>query len=214
VIAFDFDGVIADSMALQADAWRNAARRIGVSPQVRERLIDNFWMGAAGLRIFEHTGLGSGPIQQLRQTKDAEFERLETTITVFEHSPQVLNSLKQAGHYKLAIATTAEKSRVENFLKRHSLVNCIDYVITDENVIRGKPDEEMLLSIAEHFECQPWQVCLVGDTHTDYDMSSNAGTDFMLFQSHEALGVPAECVTARTWRQLEEILLGKKQSEC
>ncbi|MCI0362855.1 MAG: HAD-IA family hydrolase [Phycisphaerales bacterium] len=212
VIAFDFDGVIADSMDAQARAWHHAARTVAVGAPVEEQLLSNLWMGAAGPRMFDHVVLDDSILQRLRLAKDEEFARLSPTLMVFADVALVLESLKEIRHASLTIATTATKSYVDWFLSRHSLEQRFDHIMSDSDVEDRKPHPEMLLKIAEQCGCQPWQICLVGDTSTDYIMSRNAGTDFVLFRSHEGHGVSAECVTATNWRQLEAIFLGSGPS--
>lgn len=207
VIAFDFDGVIADSMPIQARTWEHAAERAHVSGELRSKLLTNFWRGAAGDRMFEGVKVDEPTRKLLRDTKDTMFLAAEQVVPVFAACPSALRALRSTNHFKLALCTTAKKQRVFAFFDRYGLNDVFDLIITDSDVEKKKPHPEMLLKAAEQLGAQPWQTCLVGDTETDYMMSSRAGTDFILFRSHDRGNVPKGCAVAKGWDQLAQMLL-------
>jgi phosphoglycolate phosphatase len=205
VIAFDFDGVIADSMRTQATAWCHAVRAVGVGSKVKEQLMHNFWKGASGRRMFERVYLDPETLNRLRQAKDDEFKQLEPTVTPFEGCEEALAALTVSRRHKLTIATTASHTRLRNFLERNSLTDYFDELITDSDVSQGKPHPEMLHRTATEAGCRPQDVCLVGDTETDFRMARSGGTAFLLFESHPDHGVPDEAARVRSWQELQKL---------
>jgi HAD superfamily hydrolase (TIGR01549 family) len=207
VLAFDFDGVVANSMPIQEEAWNFAADTAGASSAARQKLVENFWAGAAGTRMFHDVAINETNKAILRKVKDARFKKLLEKVEPFPRCKSVLKFLKSSGHYKLAIATTASRGRVQEFLTRHSID--VDHIITNDES-KPKPAPDMIDHLATRFKCQTWQVCVIGDTSTDYQMSQNAGAGFIHFLSHDKHGVPNECFRVNSWNALAQVFLGQR----
>ena len=206
VLAFDFDGVVANSMVSHADAWWQAIRAASLPEVTEERILANLWTGAAGPRMFDGCP-GDTPRSALREVKDRAFDALRPGIRPFDGAAFTLGKLKERG-FVLALATTAKRPYLETFLREHALEGYFDCVLADSDVSKPKPDPEMLREIGRRTSCLPWELCMVGDTSTDYTMSRRFGSDFILFESHDHHGVPGSSRSASNWAKLGQLLAG------
>lgn len=66
----------------------------------------------------------------------------------------------------------------------------------------------MIDAVAVHANCQPWQVCMIGDSVTDFDMSLNATASFVRFASHAGSGIPDGTLAVQDWNELQDLLGG------
>jgi len=201
-LAFDFDGTIADSMKIQEECWCRAADTARVGESVKQQLVENLWAGAAGNRMFDKLQVNAAERSTLRTEKDALFGARLEEIKPFDRCAPALKSLHNCGHYKLAIATTATKGRVQDFLRRYSLSAFENRRIKTDDDTQPKPAPDMIEKLAKDFQCEPWQLCLIGDSVTDFEMSRNAGCGFVLFRSNKAHKEPVGCVAVDDWDEL------------
>jgi phosphoglycolate phosphatase-like HAD superfamily hydrolase len=206
VLAFDFDGVIADSMDLHVEAWCRAIRRAKLASSAGKRLLANVWAGAAGSAVFDGVELPDRVRDRLRATKDEHFAKLAPTP--FSGVEAGIDRLKRTGRYKLALATTAQRPYLESYLERMKLRGVFDCIKAAGDVPRSKPYPDLLTAISQELDCQPWEMCVIGDSNADYCMSQAARTDFILFESHPQHGVPDHCRRATTWPVLVSRIIG------
>lgn len=201
-IAFDFDGVIADSMPQQDRAWREAWAQEG-SPTFKGALpvlLGNLWDGCAGLRIFERTGIPLEMQRRLRVTKDAIWKarRGETAVV-----PGVVEAVRSLRGRPLAIATSAHREYVEVVLQRVGLLDEFALILTDADVVRGKPAPDALLAISERLGVPTRALLMIGDTVTDSEMARAAGSGIAMLRTHAKYPAPPEGVAVYgSWGEL------------
>lgn len=204
LIAFDFDGVIADSMPGQERAWRQAASAAGCSLHLEERLVGNFYDGNAGSRMFEGLDLTPETAGRLRSAKDAIWLAMRDSTPLMRGSETALPRI--AEQYVVAVATTADSKYVTGLLAREKLLTFVSAIVTDRDVPNPKPAPDMLFRLIGDLSCDAKDTCLVGDSRTDYEMSRAAGVGFIRFASHQgASGLRAPTVSS--WDALAAHLL-------
>jgi len=192
-IAFDFDGVIADSMPEQDRAWREAWEQEG-SPTpdgALPVLLSNLWDGCAGFRIFERTEIPLEMQKRLRVAKDAIWKarRGETEVV-----PGVVEAVRRLSGLPLAIATSAHREYVEVVLKRAGILEEFALILTDADVARPKPAPDALLAISSRLGVATSQLLMIGDTVTDVEMAKQAGSGIVLLRTHARYPAPPEGV--------------------
>lgn len=199
LLAFDFDGVISDSMPAQEVAWRRAGRSVGVDSATEDRLVTNLFAGCAGQRMFEGIPLTTDQQSALRIAKDAIWVGIRDTTPLMRGASEGLRALSRL--LPLAIVTTADRSYVETLLSRDGLLSCFGHIITDKDVARPKPAPDMLVSLMTLHELPAQAMCVIGDSVSDFEMSTAAGCAFVRFASHEGWdGRAVPSVTS--WPQL------------
>ena len=175
-IAFDFDGVIVDSMPVQAEAWVKAAAECSQDPGP---LVDNLYRGHAGARMFEGLGLSDTRIECLRRTKDRLWHQKRSSVPLFPGAGAAIEGI--AGFSRLGIASTASSEYIMSILSREGLTAYFDPIVTDADAPAPKPDRSLLEMVAAQFGCSVNELWMVGDTEADLRLSQNAGSRFLLF---------------------------------
>ncbi|MHB1095581.1 MAG: HAD family hydrolase [Gemmatimonadaceae bacterium] len=204
LIAFDFDGVISDSMPGQERAWRQASRAILNNRDAEARIVENLYNGNAGQRMFDGLDLTSATLSRLRAAKDELWLAMRASTPLMTGVASALPLI--AASYVVAVATTAEASYATSLLSREQIRGSVSQIVTDRDVSNPKPAPDMLLLLMKQWDVDARNMCLVGDSRTDFEMSRAAKVDFIRFASHSgAADVPAPFVSS--WAELSALLL-------
>jgi beta-phosphoglucomutase-like phosphatase (HAD superfamily) len=208
VLAFDFDGVIVDSMAVHERCWSEAAVTVmgARAGNTAAQLVANLYAGNAGDAMFANTTLSDADRRALRATKDALWARRKADVPIFPRAIEVCRRLSATRF--LGIATTANRAFVVSVLQRAGLLGCFGAIVTDEDVAHRKPAPDMLVSIARLAGVRASELCMTGDSPSDQLMAAAAGCRFILFSPpdrHVAAGVQADAVVA-DWQELGRLL--------
>jgi phosphoglycolate phosphatase len=173
LLAFDWDGTLADSTALIAGALQQACRDLGV-PVPGD--------GAARHVI----GLGHGDaIRHLAPTLEPDHharfsERYsihylvgDATIPLFDGVREMLAELDDRG-FQLGIATGKTRRGLARALARHGIAHRFSVSrCADEGF--PKPHPDMLLALMDLAGVGPEQTLMIGDTTHDLELARNAG---------------------------------------
>lgn len=188
-VIFDFDGVIADSMPLQAAAWEHAVGQVlgassahGNRQQIRAALLRNLYRGHAGPRMFEGIRLSPERTVALRAAKNEAWKERWSEVPLVPGAEEHIDRL--ADTFTLSVATSAPRAYVDEVLDR-SIRDRFAEVLTDADVGAPKPSPDLLHAIAERTGVPLRATCMVGDTATDLHMAQAAGcAAFVAFRVH------------------------------
>ena len=206
-LILDYDGVIVESMGPQEEAWRDAAREVGVSSQVEEGLVANLYSGHSGDRMFEDLGLPAEVRRNLRTAKDRRWELECAKVPLFSGAAEAIRRLARL--CSIGIATTANRRHVYEMLTRNGIQNYIASIATDRDAPRPKPYPDMLLNLIHGPLCADADSSLmVGDTDTDREMAESAGIDFLLFDGG-AKAPQVGGMVVMSWDDLERFVIGR-----
>lgn len=188
--AFDFDGVIVDSMPVHWNCWREALNAVlgSQAGRYQEAIRRNLFTGRAGAEMFEGTGIPAGARGPLRARKDALWLEHAASVPLLPFAAEALTTL--AARFPLAIATTARRNFVDAVLSRERLSHLFGLIVTNADVTRPKPAPEILERIVRNLGIPACEIAMVGDTAHDYRMAEAAGSPFLWFGS-DTLARPA-----------------------
>ncbi|RMD64676.1 HAD family hydrolase [Candidatus Parcubacteria bacterium] len=200
-IVFDYDGVIVESMRPQEIVWREAAGQIGLpEPQV-EQLVGNLYKGRSGTQMFSGVELSPRLRDALRQRKDALWRQRYRCVRMVRGAAFGVRLLSR--FCRLAIATSTQRSLVEDFLLQRKLLHCFDAIVQT-----SKPNKEVLLELVQSSLGSAREASvMVGDTEADQEMAAAARVPFVWFRPRCREGTQRQCATARTWEELTAWLL-------
>ncbi len=103
-----------------------------------------------------------------------EIVNQELKVQMFPHVVDTLRQLHAQGII-CTIATSRGHESASSFIKSFGLDNIITYIIAAENVKHAKPDPEPVNMTLAHFNINPADAVVVGDTHFDILMGNRAG---------------------------------------
>ena len=160
-VIFDMDGVLVDSGAHHRQAWRVLLDELGVTPSQPD-----FWRLTIGRPSVEAVPLLLDRATSLPEARRlADRKQHHYRLLSREGSPPVRGVVVFVGDLVArgvprAVATSASRVDAEPILERIGLRNRFDFLVTAEDVRRGKPDPEVYLRAARGLGQEPAR-CLV-----------------------------------------------------
>jgi len=182
-IIFDLDGTLVDSQPAALGATVEALSRFGVQAtdaEVREQ----FGGGARKiLRYFLERDLDPDEAEEVIDEITALRNELQLSYTdrviLLPGVERLLNSLK-ATRYKLALATMSARNIAMDVTTFHGIYDCFDAVLTADDVVKVKPDPEILIMTIGRLGGQVDRTLYVGDSSHDLEAAVSLGMPFLL----------------------------------
>ena len=176
---FDCDGTLVDSMILHFKAWRVAFQQHAAS-------FDFDWalfVSRAGM-----------PLEQTVEALNRQFStaldptrvvavQLATYRTLLAEvraiEPVVGFAREVARRAKVAVASGGERPVVEESLRNIGILHLFDVIVAGNEVVRGKPDPEILLRCAERMQVAPGRCLVIEDGELGIEAARRAGMDWV-----------------------------------
>lgn len=176
-ILLDLDGVLVDATEWHYKALNRALELFGFQITRFEHL--STYNGLPTRKKLEMLSVEKGlPValhdllSRLKQVYTRE-EILLQCWPVFEKE-YMLSRLKQEG-YRLAVCSNAIRDSVELMLRRSSLFDYLEFVISNEDVTKPKPDPEIYLKAIERMKIRPKEALVVEDAPYGIESAKRAG---------------------------------------
>jgi len=175
-VIFDMDGVLLDSEPLYRAANLRFFGELGAA--VTHEEYDSF-IGIAATTMWtriKEKALIAHDIETLKaMERELKYrmlleERLQPTVGVLPF----LQFLKDRGH-PLAVASSGQRKNIELILEKTELASFFDYVVSGEQVPRGKPEPDIFLHVARHFGAEPSACFVVEDSRNGVLAARAAG---------------------------------------
>jgi HAD superfamily hydrolase (TIGR01509 family) len=173
-VCFDFDGVIVDSEPLHYESERVvlAARGIAFSVAEKTRFVGGTVRGTVE-SICAHYGIGDPDV--FFNERQAAFDALvASSLALMPGARAALVRLKDAG-IPLALVSSGERGYIDAALARHELGSMFDFTVTQQDVVRHKPDPEPYLAAVSLLGMAPSQCMAVEDSPTGVAAAKAAG---------------------------------------
>ena len=176
-ILFDMDGVLIEAKEWHYEALNRALKLFGM-PISRFDHLTSF-DGLPTLRKLEMLTLERGLpkelhvfINEMKQkfTMEIVHERCKP-MSIHEYA---LSNLKDKG-YKLAVCSNSVRNTVETMMQRSALSGYLDFMMSNEDVNRGKPDPEMYVRSMEHFALKPTECLIIEDNENGIKAARASG---------------------------------------
>ncbi|WP_339803933.1 HAD-IA family hydrolase [uncultured Marinobacter sp.] len=170
VVIFDWDGTLVDSVEHIASSLHQAATELGFPAREREAYRDIIGLGMVEALGALYPGISRDEMTAIREGYGRYFfSRKTTPQNVFDGMADVLTDLRLAGR-GCAVATGKSRRGLDSALTSSGLGPHFDLTrCADET--RSKPDPKMLVEILEHYEIEPQDAVMIGDTRYDLDMA-------------------------------------------
>jgi HAD superfamily hydrolase (TIGR01509 family) len=183
-VVFDLDGLMFDTEALfhRVAAEMLEARGKVLTPEIMRAMIGRRAV-EAGLAFKTLAGLDE-PVEDLMAEARARF--LAEMDAAVHPTPGLFALLDHlaARRLPLAVATSSRRSYAERLLTSHGLLDRFDFLLTSEDVERGKPDPEIYRRAAGRFGVPASAVLVLEDSAAGVAAARGAGAF--------AVGVPHE----------------------
>jgi len=178
---FDMDGLMFDTERVFIGAWDYAGEKLGV--------------GKAGYMVMKTLGKNTEACNQVWQEEfgadidltamwDYSREYLEEyyskyTVTAKKGLHDLLSYLKRKG-YRLGVASSTKRAKVEQNLTRANVRQYFDVVIAGDMVEKSKPEPDIYLRAAAALGVKPEECCALEDSRNGLLSAHNAGMQVIM----------------------------------
>lgn len=179
LLIFDFDGTIADTSPMHAQAFTEVLGPFGIT--VDYPAIAGLKTADAIDRCFALAGRPSPEPEihtLLVQSKQMRGRAIcQDSLSALPGVDKFLRSVK--GNYRLAIASSGSRSTINLALAKLGYDDWFDPVITAEDVSRGKPDPECFQLALVRTKFAAEEALIIEDSEVGFDAARAAGIAFV-----------------------------------
>lgn len=182
-ILFDMDGVLVDSLDAWWKALNSALQRFKHQEITRDEFSKTYWGHdlKANLRR-----LHLNP--EVAKFCNITYGNHLDSVTIYPETKDVLKSLVS---YKKAVITNTPSDCAWQILRKFHIEQYFEEIITSDDVIRSKPDPEIVCKACKRLGVDVTTVLLVGDTESDVKAGRAAGCTVV------GLSIPADITIQR-----------------
>jgi beta-phosphoglucomutase len=147
-VIFDFDGVIADTMADNCKAWQKSFAEYNFEVSSSEYYqLEGMGRYQIATHFIDKYKLDPSIIERVVEAKERYYKN-NNTFKLFSGTEDIFNFLKQRA-IPFAIVTGASKTRINEHMEKRYL-NQLSALITADDVTHTKPDPEPYLKAIAH----------------------------------------------------------------
>lgn len=164
-ILFDMDGVLIDAKEWHYESLNKALALFGAEISRYDHLVT--FDGLPTRKKLEMLSLEGGfPmglhsfVNELKQQYTMEIVYAKCK-PVFHHQ-YALSKLKGEG-YRMAVCSNSVKNSIEVMMKKSNLIQYLEFFLSNQDVVKGKPDPEIYTKAIERMGLQPDEVLIVED---------------------------------------------------
>lgn len=164
-VLFDMDGVIFDTEKAYLDTWIKVFKKYGYEMK-KEIYISVMGTGRKNVKKTFLKIFGDNlPIEDMYKEKDELLAKIieEGKVPTKNGAEEILLYLKENG-YKIALATSARRMRVDKQVNMAGLNKYFDVIVTGDEISKGKPDPEIFLKAAHKLSVLPEECIVIEDS--------------------------------------------------
>jgi beta-phosphoglucomutase len=177
-VIFDLDGVLIDATEWHFEALNRALKLFGYQISRYEHLAA--YNGLPTRTKLEMLSIEKGLPKALHSLVN-RLKQVYTREEILRHcwpsfdKEYMLSRLRRDG-YRMAVCTNAIAESAELMLQRAGIRQYFEFIISNEEIARPKPDPEIYLKALERLGVQAGQVVVVEDAQHGVEAARRAGT--------------------------------------
>jgi phosphoglycolate phosphatase len=169
LIIFDLDGVLINSLKNMELSLKQTNKKLGLNLNFSEY---KQFLGLPFEKIMNKIGIKK-QINIIKKNYIFYSNKNLNKLIITKKNIKDLKSLKK--NYICTVFTSKDKYRTNKILKKYKL---FDYILTSDDVKKGKPNSEGVLKILKKFKIRKKNSIYVGDSIYDYKCSVNASIKY------------------------------------
>ena len=164
-VIFDMDGVIFDTERVYLEIWQSVFEKYGYK-MTKELYITVMGTGRKNvIKTFLENFGDDLQIEKMYEEKDNQlFYIIENQGIPLKEGVKELFSMLKEKNYKIALATSAKRERVEKQIKDKWLKESFDAIVCGDDVEKGKPSPDIFLKAAKKIDVEPENCFVVEDS--------------------------------------------------
>ena len=170
LIIFDLDGVLIDSLKNMKFALSKTSKKLSLELDFE---IYKKYLGLPFDEIMKKMKI-QNKIKIIKKNYEYFSEQNLDTIKIKQKLIKELKKLKK--EYILTVFTSKNKKRTLKILKKYRL---FDYIVTSDDVKKGKPNPEGVIKILSKFRINHENCLYIGDSTYDLDTANSAKVKYI-----------------------------------
>ncbi|HVT29475.1 MAG TPA: HAD family phosphatase [Lacipirellulaceae bacterium] len=163
-VVFDLDGLIANTEDLYEQAGETVLRRRGKTydAELREKIMGRPVVDSLRIMIDCHS-LPDALEDLMCECSDMLQKLMATSLAPMPGVAELVDDLHAVG-IPIAVATSGTRQYADHVLSRLNLRHRFGFILTAEDIHRGKPDPEIYLLAAKRLGLAPEQIMVLEDS--------------------------------------------------
>lgn len=205
-VIFDMDGVIFDTEKVYLDIWTEVFEKYGYK-MTKELYVTVMGTGRKNvIKTFLENFGDDLPIEKMYEEKDNQlFYRIENQGIPLKEGVKELFSMLKEKDYKIALATSAKKERVEKQIKDKWLKESFDAIVCGDDVEKGKPSPDIFLKAAKEIDVEPENCFVVEDSPAGIKAAFSGGMKGIHVEDLKAADEDILKYCEKNFKNLQEI---------
>ena len=174
-VIFDMDGVIFDTERVYMGIFVDVYAEYGyeMNKGIYSTLIGRDRQSITK-SLYEIYGLHF-PAKEIFEKCDAGLKKAIDTgkVPMKDGALEIFRYLKN-NNFKMALATSSHKEKLEMQLKIHNLEEVFDEIVCADDVVRSKPDPSIFLAAARKLKVNPEECIVIEDSPAGIEAAHNA----------------------------------------
>jgi beta-phosphoglucomutase len=179
LVIFDMDGLMFDTEKIALDAWNIAAEHYGFK---FERSLFEEFVGLTNRDILNRMSVVFGdksPVHDWRAyMRSSKGTLIDEHLYLPSFKKKGLDSLLtvlKANQVKTAVASSSEKQVIIKYLTATNTKDYIDYCVSGDEVVQGKPNPEIFLTACRKANVAPADALVLEDSPAGIRAARDAG---------------------------------------
>lgn len=175
-VIFDMDGVIFDTERIYLETWTSIFDKYGYKMS-KEVYTSVMGVGRKNvIKTFKEKYGEDLPIEKMYKEKDEKLlKKIEAgNIPVKRGTYELLDYLKN-NNYKIALATSAKRERVEKHLDDANIKAMFNAIVCGDEVERAKPNPDIFLKAAKKLSVEKNKCIVIEDSPSGVKAGYKAG---------------------------------------
>jgi HAD superfamily hydrolase (TIGR01509 family) len=180
-VIFDMDGVLIEAKDWHYDALNKALEIFGMAISRYDHLVT--YDGLPTRKKLEMISMEKGLSTKLHSFINELKQQFTLEIVYTLCKPRfyheyALSKLKNDG-YRLAVASNAVRNSVDTMLTKASLMDFIEFSMSNQDVKNGKPDPEMYITAINRLGLRPEECMIIEDNENGIRAAKGSGAHVM-----------------------------------
>ena len=186
-ILFDMDGVLIDAKEWHYESLNKALSLFGTEISRYDHLVT--FDGLPTKKKLEMLSLEGGFPQKLHKFVN-ELKQIYTMEIVYAKCKPIFNHqyalsrLKDKG-YKLAVCSNSIRNTIEIMMQKSNLIQYLDFFLSNQDVIHGKPNPEIYTKGIEKLGLKPEECLIVEDNENGVKAALASGAHLLKVETVE-----------------------------
>ncbi|MCR4728596.1 MAG: HAD family hydrolase [Lachnospiraceae bacterium] len=168
---FDLDGTLFNTDEVNYMAYKTALAEFSVDVE-RDHFLKVF-RGRRYKEFIPEIMGNSEHLEEIHEKKKAVYSSFLSKSRPNTHLFNMIDAMKN--EYHIAIVTTASKKNVTEILDHFGVSDVFEFAVTQEDMVRSKPDPEGFLTAMEHFGIGPEDTVIFEDSPVGIEAALASG---------------------------------------